>query len=867
MRQLKKAALFMTLSALALTSCSDESLWGGSADEGAVTLNFSTDGRVMRQTRADDTMSPVVPDGSLFKVDFTKSDNTYSKQWSSVEGFNRETAFAIGDYTLTATYGDIDVEGFENPYYKGSADVHVSPGATTEANVTATLANAMVSIRYTDAFKENFKAYSAAVQTEGHEYVMFAQTETRPAYISPCENVTVYITLTNSSGAKVTIQPATFQALARHHYVVTIGVTGNTTSGDLALDIEFDDDVIHDTVAVSLGDDLFSAPAPTITAQNFTEDTDVEKIEYEELDSNPEFHVFAFGGFKSATLTVISSSYTPLFGSSVELVNADDLTNQQLESEGIGGYFRNVDKMAVVNVKGFLEKLPSGTYTLELNATDLMTRAADPVKLTAIISPLSITLSPSSNVDFMATQVAVDLTTNSTKLANNVSFKVPNARNSMVSTDYTSVEEITASAAATRADDMHTYRYVLPVEASIRSAIDVEMIVKTGNNVTTSTVVSVNAPVYTITPDAFSNYVVLKVESGDSSIVKALIDNLKFYNGSNLISTSNIIYDESNALIIIKGLTPSVQYLSFKAVCGDFEMSIPEFTTESAEDVPNGQFTNNTETINISSINTGGPFQISFIATSTTQLKSSIVRSTPDGWANVNALTCNTASSEMNTWYVVPSTYSENGAVVIRSVGYNHNGPAISSTKTTTTYYCTNTPSQSDLNKASGELFLGSYSLDNRVDGIEWNNRPSSLSFDYSYVPATYTSEKGEVYIKILSSTGDILAEKTEYLVSSLSTISKTLYLSSYPFGEKASKIILGFKSTQSGVTPTIVIPTGSELQESQINSGNYLINTPSITVNEYKAVATGSVLTIDNVKLNYDAPSSASSANSKRRR
>ena len=255
MRKISNCTLVGALVALfGLASCSDEAPWADSSSTGGINLNFSSDPRVMRQTRADDSVSPVVPSGDFFAVNLVKADGSFSRSWSSVEAFNREEAFSIGDYTLTASYGDIDTEGFQNPFYKGSTSVHVSPGALAEAQVVATLANAMVSIRYTPAFVENFPTYSAAIQSEGHDWVVFSQNEERPAYVAPSE-IKLNLTLTNTEGKQVTIQPASFTAQARHHYVVTIGVDGAT--GNLALDVQFDDDVVNETVSVSLGDELF----------------------------------------------------------------------------------------------------------------------------------------------------------------------------------------------------------------------------------------------------------------------------------------------------------------------------------------------------------------------------------------------------------------------------------------------------------------------------------------------------------------------------------------------------------------------------------------------------------------------------------
>lgn len=852
----------MALSAIALTSCSDESPWSGSSGEGAVKLNFSSDGRVMRQTRADDSLSPVVPDGSAFTVNFAKSDGSYSKNWSSVDAFNREKSFPIGDYTLTASYGSIDVEGFDNPYYLGSNRVHVSPGATTDVNVTATLANAMVSVRYTDAFRENFSAYSAAVQTEGHDWVVFAQNEDRPAYVAPSADVKLNLTLTNDAGERVTIQPAGFTAVARHHYVVTIGVTGNAASGNLALDVEFDEDVVSETVNVSLGDELFSAPAPTVTAKGFTPETEVGNFEYSELKETPEFHVFAFGGLKSATLNVVAENgYSPVFGRSVEFVNADNLTMQQLEQEGVAGYFRNADKLGVVNVKKFLERLPAGKYEIVVQAVDVMTRTSEPLKLTAVITPLEIQLAPAAQAAFMGSEVTVDLTTNSPELKNVVAFKVPDAHNKMVDAEIKSVTDVTASGASVRAGSGYVYRYVLGIEPSFRSEIDVEMSVVANRNKKATAKVLVDAPEYTMVPDAFSNRVVLKIESENPAVVKTLVDNLQFFNGETQVPSANIAHDSANGMITVSGLTPAIKYVSLKAVCGTFEKTVPEFTTEIEADVPNGGFDLVSETINISNVAVGGKYNV---WPADYQITSSIRRSEPNGWASLNAKTCYSNSSNKNTWFMVPSSFVDNGRSIIRSVGYNHNGttPKTSGGAFNTKYYCENSPSNESLDKCAGELFLGSYSFDGtsetRQDGIEFSSRPSSLSFDYLYT--SFNNEQAEVSIYLMDENGNKLAGSVEYLSNAnAGTNTKTIELSNYPFGVKAAKLILGFKSTKTGVVPEINIPTGSALNEGQ-GLGN-----KTISANSYKAFAKGSELTIDNVKLGYGSSTTTRAA--KRRR
>lgn len=861
MRQFTKAIALMAVSAMTLTSCGDEALWSGPSDEGAVKLNLTSDGRVMRQTRADDSQSPVVPDVSSFGVNFAKIDGTYSKSWNNVEAFNREKSFPIGDYKITATYGDLNREGFDNPCYSGSNDVHVSPGDESTVNVTATLANSMVSIRYKEEFTKLYSAYSAAVQTEGHEWVIFAQNEDRPAYVAPSEEVKLKLTLTNEAGDRVEIQPASFRAEARHHYVVTIGVNGSVSYGDLALDIEFDDDVVAETVPVSLGDELFSAPAPTITAKDFDPETPVATFEYAELKSNPEFHVFAFGGFRSATLNVISDGgYSPVFGNRVELVGADDLTNQQLESAGVGAYFRNAEKMGLVNIKSFLEKLPAGQYTIEISATDVMTRTTEPVKLTANITPLEIELKPAANAEFMGEDVAVDLSTNCPDIKNVVMFKVPDANNRLVDAEIKSVTDVTASGASARAA-AYTFRYVLGIAPAFRTEIKVEASLAANRNKKAETSVLTAEPNYTVVADAFSDRVVLKIDAERDDIVKALVDNIRIYNSETQVPSANLSYDAKNGMITVRGLVAGTTYPALKVKCGTFEKSISAFTTEVETNVPNGSFNEATQTINISNVQIGGDYRVSPVDYT---LKSSIQRSEPIGWASLNQKTCWTGSSNKNTWFLVPSTFVDNGAVVIRSVGYNHNGttPARSGGAFNTKYYCENAPTDAQLDKSTGELFLGSYSFDNgaesRNDGIDFTSRPSTLSFDYSY--SSVNGEKGEVSVKILDSSASVLVEKSVLLDAAAATTNKTINISGYPFGKKASKIVLCFKSTQTGKVPTINIPSGSALNEG-LGLGN-----KTTSANSYKAFAKGSELVVDNVKLGYGSSNAARSAKGKRR-
>lgn len=268
-------------------------------------------------------------------------------------------------------------------------------------------------------------------------------------------------------------------------------------------------------------------------------------------------------------------------------------------------------------------------------------------------------------------------------------------------------------------------------------------------------------------------------------------------------------------------------------------------------DVPNGSFAETHKTLSISNLTVGGGFRVSPVNYNVT---SSIDRSEPVGWSSVNAKTCYSGAANINSWFVVPSTFSENGYVVIRSVGYNHNGrtPDRSGGAFNMTYYCTNTPGEAGLDKSIGELFLGSYSYDSngehRNDGIDFGSRPLTLTFKYRYTPVN--NEVAEAYIKVFNSSGKEISQGILRLEASSDIKERTVILDIYDFGEKANTIQLGFKSSASTIrTPSIVIPTGSAL-----NEGGGLKN-DNRSANDYKAFAKGSELIIDDVRLGYDPP------------
>lgn len=867
-------SLLFAVALAALGSCSVESPWrGGDAEGGYISLKLSTDYSVKTSTRASDSESPVKPDGERFRIKLESSDGSYSKEWENLDKFNNEESFPKGSYKVTASYGSEEEQGFRNPYYVGAETVTVVAGETSEHSVTATLANSMVSIRYTESFMNYFSQYSAALVSEGiSDPVVFARGEDRPAYVKP-GNVTVNFNITSSEGQEVTVSPASFTALPRRHYIITANVSETTESGQFALNVEFDETVEFVEQEIILSDELFSTPAPKVIAQGFSFGDVIETYESVDLPVSPQFQIIAEGGLSEAKFTVESSNSSvnlPVFGSEVDLMNVDAVTQQLVEQSHLNcyGFFRrptgeNADenvKMGVIDMKEFIENLNPDDYTFALSVKDKLGRVFEydsPVSVSAKVKPIIYKIEAGESPKFMSDELSVFVSTNYAGAKDEFTITSEDPDGNLVPTIVKSVEEVNSSDAVYPVK----FHYILKVDDIDDTdwRVEVEYPKKEPQVVDIPVII----PEYDVEVDAFARRALIKIVPKNDEDREILVNKARLYweNKSDVINATQISLDSDSGIITITGLESGKTYdsigLSYGSKIGSHCYDI-KFTTESEADVPNGDFSSATGKLTVKDLQVGGQYNV---APANYTLKSSIDRNLPDGWATINEFTCFSGSQNKNTWFLVPSTYSEeikddNGnvkdyKVVVRNVGYNHDGvtPSRSGGAFNTKYYCENAPSEAQLNKKAGELFLGSYSFNgnnpDRTNGISFSSRPSFVEFDYEY--EALAGDKGDIVVKVIDVKGDILAEgKIDLTDSGQTTRHCSVPLTGYSFGSKASTLYICFRSSSSD-NPPINIPTGSALNESQ-SLGNRELN-----ANSYHAVATGSVLKVDNVKLGYE--------------
>lgn len=835
MKLIKIGALFGT--ALLLVGCNDENPWLGVEGEGRISPSVKSDHEVKDVVPISRASDPSAPDADKFKISLSKADGTYSSSWESISQFPSDENFKVGAYTMEATYGDIADEGFEKPYYYGSADFTVKEAETTEVSVTAKLANTMVSIEYTDAFKKYFKSYSTQVHSKGGSYVAFTSTETRPAYIRPGE-MSLIVSLTKQNGVSATFEPTVISTLAQHHYHILLDVN-NGDVGEATLTINFDESVEQEDVVIDLSDDLMLSPAPEVTPQGFTVGSPLSILEGSAFENPVRFNIVARGGLGQATLTTQSEILLALgWPQEIDLVAATEAQQALLTQCGLNvvGMWKNPDKMAMVDFTNMFENVKgTGTHTFTLVVKDKLSKVNEPISLTINSEAIELSIEKADASTIGVNEANMTLSYNGIDFDKNVTIEA------MSYGVYEQCKILEVNGVTKAATD-YAVKFAIPEGNSAT----VNVRVKYKGEIKDEVLITRVAPAYEIQVDAFANRAVVKIIPENSAMLETITKLASLYVNNNKMEVTR---DSSNGLLTVSGLNQATVY-TFKSTVmdggeGSTYTNTVTATTETATDVTNGSFGSIEETINSGEIGAGGTYG-GLLGGIKYRNSSTIIVNEPTGWASINAKTCYLGASNINTWFCVPSTLAKDGMVTIRSVAYDYNGTDPDHFKAGYPYYSENAPS-SFAYKCAGELFLGTYAFngtETRVDGVAFASRPTSLSFDYKYTPQG--EENGDVYIALLDSEGNIISSSTKALSSSSSMSTVTISLSEYPFGKKAAKLQLKFRSSTSEPV-NIHIPTGSEL-----NDDSSAWSEDHIDYNNCKSMATGSVLIIDNVKLNY---------------
>lgn len=861
----------LAAAAIALASCSSESgLDGSNGKRGEIQLaSLQLDSKVTRSgLAADDGNEDALIDGVAIKPELAdckliimSKTGTYLQTWDHVSDYDpSENYFTVGTYDVTLSYGALEDEGFDKPYYYGSATTTVKQDETSEVSVEATLHNTMVKMKYTDAFKKYFTDYTATIHSEGGKYITFEKNETRAAYVRP-GNISIDLSVTKPNGLSGTFEVEGIDnAAARTLYNVTVDVNEGGV-GDAEVLISFDDSTTVEPISIKVSDEILAAPAPVITPTGFTPGTALTLFEGNTLAEAPKMQVMARSGLKEVTLTTQSTSLIEQgFPAEIDLMSASADVQAKLAALGFApaGLWKNPGEFALIDFSGLISHIKAAsdgnnTSTFTLQVKDKYSKVCEePVTMTVTLTPMELSLVSCDKQQLGAGYVDLTVKYNGEDFANRVTFKcikVVNGQNAYVVS--------TVSNLKNNGDGTYSLRISLPNKYDTNT---VQMCYNdkavSGAYFEVSLAGTLNLSYDDV--DVWAKKATVSVRDAFGEKISITGSALSFYlvedgtSSASQLSSSNMTVDDDNSTITITNLKAGTKYNVYaQNTAKGLSSNTLSFTTEAATDVPNGGLETVAAVSNLTgrTINQGGTWSNRSHWTARYNTETFNV-SEPSGWATTNAKTASESAKTKNTWFFAPSVYNSSDtqwgatAMVIRNIGWDLNGsePGRSSNSALVGGnhdYSNNTPSIA--NTAAGKMFLGSYAFDGTTEtynqGVAFTSRPASLSLNAKYVQDSQdTGETGIVKVELLNGS-ETIGKGEEKITASSNWKTVTVPVTYSVKNKKAT-------------TLRIFITSSSHYDNSSMTNETSNIKVTKIT--EYTQKAIGAVLTVDNLKFAY---------------
>lgn len=840
-------AYFACLLFLFLSCSSDRN--EASEGNGTLSVQVSANPEVIvgTNTRANDITETELPDVNDFSFSIFKGENLRG-EWATLTDFMADDELTLrsgSNYSAKACYGEIDKEGFELPYYEGNQPFAITKGKTTNVDVMCYIANAKLSIVYTDEFKDYFSTYSSEVTTSLGNTVKYTSSEERYAYFKPGDlHVSVKVRKKEGYSQEVTLKAKDFTAEARHAYILTLDVD----AGASTLNISFSDDIPNqEPVTIEISDEALSAPAPYFTANGFEANQPLEVVEGKYAEA-PEVYAYlnAAGGIVQCNLTTQSASLIEQgWPESVDLANvsAETLAIMQklgLRIVGLGDKKDKIAKIDFTEVISFLEyNNGNAEHTFELKATDRLSKEnAEPLIFKVNSKDNLFAVNAGEPVLYGTTKMKAYLTLDGDPAK--VSYWLKTADGGE--------QQVTPSSIQSHGT---SHDLVFKFSESQYSDIEIEarylrrkgdLTSKMGEPV----ILSLQYP-----GDVWTKQASLQLAgSVDGWNFQCAKMNDNGNNGAWSMQECNL----NGSSISLTGLTPGTGY-SYRFIKEDEEgdvigaSNLLAIKTEEELQIPNSDFEDwYDEFVWKGTAITGGDVDIYTFFPSQ--------RGDDVWWSTRNSMTTREdGAGDFSYYYVVypgttyvNSTWSASSRVGLSTTPITDSYSAELATigwgknSTCTTKALFIKDGMDCKKKTAGSLFIGTFENDKENYGHKFNSRPSKMTFKYRF--QSYNNESAYASIKIEHRNGNDVTELgSGELVLTSAMATTTNKIGTIDIGE--------YKNSQLSPTHISIIFLSSNASSPSIQpyydreSGNFKGNRYSRGI--------GNVLVIDDVKLEYE--------------
>lgn len=152
-------------------------------DSGQVTFEISSN-QEMEVITKDSNVSDYTTLPSVQDFILTIFDATSAQVWTGkVSEWDPTTPLVEGDYTVTASAGSLEDEGFDKPYFFGTQAFTVVGEETKLVSISVYLANTAVKVECSQNIRNYYKDYSFKLTRQGVTLATFAKDDIRAAFV------------------------------------------------------------------------------------------------------------------------------------------------------------------------------------------------------------------------------------------------------------------------------------------------------------------------------------------------------------------------------------------------------------------------------------------------------------------------------------------------------------------------------------------------------------------------------------------------------------------------------------------------------------------------------------------------------------
>lgn len=364
MYRISRYVLYAMASAMLLPSCRKGSI----AEEGF--------GYLSAWVHEDQDMQVVIPelrsgndDASVFSLtvyDALDVRTAYVEDCSTLP--SQPLKLMAGSYTAVVSSSDTPDAAFGIPFYTGSAPFEIKAGEVANIDVVAKIANTCVSVEYDDAIKEGFSTYDFTVSNGRGELVFSSGdgTSEEKGYFSVTGTLTWTLSLVNTDGVKYQDLTGTVEDVkGNEHYKFHWSLASEPEDiGAGAVSVILDDSMNEKEYTLLI--DPEDSTVPVISADfDYSDTVSVEVGD----QSSKVITVASQDGFSSLVLEY--SDPSDLSAKIVELIGMTPETASSLSSAGIIVSAAEPSSLqASVDITGYIQSLPIGSYTVAVHAID-----------------------------------------------------------------------------------------------------------------------------------------------------------------------------------------------------------------------------------------------------------------------------------------------------------------------------------------------------------------------------------------------------------------------------------------------------------------------------------------------------------------